>query len=114
MNPYVGLVSIGRSSMPETLANAPLSSCYRVYSGQGIKEDQRLAPDLSHPRARDARGQFANGIPNPRRRVPDLAAPPSSAQALAGLLDRKPLLLRPLAAQVLAAPCGFSTLACGG
>jgi hypothetical protein len=74
------------------------------------------------PRARDARRRFANGssgngssgngssgnprgrppgIPNPKRRVPDLAARPLSAQALSDLLDRKPQLLRPLAEQLL-------------
>jgi hypothetical protein len=44
------------------------------------------------------------GIPNPRRRVPDLVALPLSAQALSDLLDRKPHLLRPLAAQILPPP----------
>ena len=65
--------------------------------------------------ARDARGRFAKGrsgnprgrprgIPNPRRRVPDLMALPLSAQALSDPLDRKPHLLRPLAAQILPPP----------
>jgi hypothetical protein len=36
--------------------------------------------------------------------VPDLAARPLSAQALSDLLDRKPHLLRPLAAQLLPPP----------
>jgi hypothetical protein len=36
--------------------------------------------------------------------VPDLAARPLSPQALSDLLDRKPHLLRPLAAQVLPPP----------
>jgi Family of unknown function (DUF5681) len=67
------------------------------------------------PRARDARGRFAKGksgnprgrppgIPNPKRRVPDLVARPLSPQALLNLLERKPDLLRPLAAQVLPPP----------
>ena len=67
------------------------------------------------PRARDARGRFAKGssgnrrgrprgIPNPKRRVPDLVARPLSPQALCDLLDRKPDLLRPLAAQLLSPP----------
>jgi len=67
------------------------------------------------PPAWDARGRFAKGssgnpsgrprgIPHPKRRVPDLAARPLNAQALSELIDRKPDLLRPLAAQVLLAP----------
>jgi len=78
-------------------------------------ESQSLGPDRFLPRARDARGRFASGssgnprgrppgIPNPRRRVPDLVARPLSAQALSHLLDRKPYLLRPLAAQLLPPP----------
>jgi len=65
--------------------------------------------------ARDARGRFAErssgnprgrprGIRNPKRRVPDLVARPLSPQALLNLLERKPDLLRPLAAQVLPPP----------
>ncbi len=65
--------------------------------------------------ARDARGRFAKGssgnprgrprgIANPRRRVPDLRARPLSPEALSDLLDRKPDLLRPLAAQLLPPP----------
>jgi hypothetical protein len=66
-------------------------------------------------RARDARGRFATGhsgnprgrpagIPNPKRRVPDLLARPLSPEVLSGLIDRKPWLLRPLAAQLLPPP----------
>jgi len=44
------------------------------------------------------------GIPNPKRRVPDLATRPLTAQALSDLIDRKPHLLRPLAAQLLPPP----------
>jgi hypothetical protein len=36
--------------------------------------------------------------------MPDLTARPLSAQALTGLIDRKPHLLRPLAAQLLPPP----------
>jgi hypothetical protein len=66
-------------------------------------------------RARDARGRFAKGssgkpggrprgIPNPKRRVPDLAARPLSAQATSNLIDRRPHLLRPLVEQLLPPP----------
>ncbi len=44
------------------------------------------------------------GIPNPRRRVPDLAARQLGAPALSDLLDRKPHLFRPLAAQLSPPP----------
>ena len=78
-------------------------------------ESQALAPDRFSLRARDARGRFAKGssgnprgrppgIPNPKRRVPDLVARPLSAQALAHLLARKPYLLRPLTVQLLPPP----------
>src|SRR5438132_7663104 len=80
-----------------------------------MMESQLLGPDRFSARARDVRGRFARGssgnlrgrppgIPNPKRRVPDLVARPLSAQALSHLLDRKPYLLRPLAAQLLAPP----------
>jgi hypothetical protein len=101
--------------MPEIVADPPSPSCYHLFSGTGIQEFQRLGPDRSSLRPRDERGRFAKGssgnsrgrppgIPNPRRRVPDLAARPLSAQALSDLLDRKPHLLRPLAAQLLPPP----------
>jgi hypothetical protein len=44
------------------------------------------------------------GIPNLKRRVPDLAARPLGASALSDLIDRRPHLLRPLAAQLLPPP----------
>jgi hypothetical protein len=101
--------------MPEIVADPPSPSCYHLFSGTGIKEFQRLGPDPSSPRGRDARGRFAKGnsgnprgrppgIPSPRRRAPDLVARPLSARALSDLLDRKPHLLRPLAAQLLPPP----------
>jgi hypothetical protein len=65
---------------------------------------------LIRARGRFAKGSSGNprgrppGIPNPKRRVPDLTARPLSARALADLIDRKPHLLRPLAAQFLPPP----------
>ena len=105
-------------SMPTIVADPPAPSCYRLHSGTGIEESQQLGPDPFLPRARDARGRFAKGssgnprgrppgIPNPRRRIPDLVARPLSARALLDLLDRKPHLLRPLAEQLLPPPASF-------
>ena len=101
--------------MPDIDADPPDPSCYPLLSRGGIVENQRVGPDPFSPRARDARGRFAEGssgnpqgrprgIRNPKRRVPDLVARPLSAPALSGLLDRKPHLLRPLAVQLLPPP----------
>jgi hypothetical protein len=101
--------------MLEIVAGPPSHSCCDLFPRPGIQGSQRLGPDLFSPLGplgRDARGRFAKGssgnprgrprgIPNPRRRVPDLVARPLSAQALSGLIDRKPHLLRPLANQLL-------------
>jgi len=98
--------------MPGIIADQPAPSCSLLLSKSDIRESQSLGPDLPGPRARDARGRFAKGssgnphgrprgIPNPKRRIPDLIARPLSAQALADLLDRKPHLLRHLADQLL-------------
>jgi hypothetical protein len=100
--------------MPEIVADPP-SSCCHLLPKPGIQQSQLLAPDLFLPRARDTRGRFGKGssgnlhgrprgIPNPKGRVPDLVARPMSPQALSDLLDRKPHLLRPLAAQLLPPP----------
>lgn len=101
--------------MSEIVAHLPDPSCYLLFSGPGIEEFQSVDPDPFRPRARDARGRFAKGssgnpggrprgIPNPKRRVPDLAARPLSAGALSKLIDRRPYLLGPLAAQLLPPP----------
>src|SRR5438132_6701697 len=101
--------------MSKLVADVPDPSCYHLLSRPGIQESQGLAPDPFLPCARDGRERFAKGssgtplgrprgIPNPKRRVPDLVARPLSAQALSDLLDRKPQLLRALAAQVLPPP----------
>ena len=98
--------------MSEIVADLHDPSCCYLMPRPGIVESQLVGPDPSQPRARDARGRFAKGssgnprgrprgIPNPKRRVPDLVARPLSAQALSALIDRKPHLLRPLAAQLL-------------
>jgi hypothetical protein len=102
--------------MPE-IADPPPLCCYLLHSGTGIEESQSLAPDLFSPLARNAHargrsGRFATGhsgnpagrppgIPNPKRRLPDLRARPLSPEALSDFLKRKPWLLRPLAAQFL-------------
>ena len=101
--------------MPEIVADPCSPSCSLLLSKSGIQKSQSLVPDLSQPRARDARGRFAKGssgnprgrprgIRNPRRRVPDFVARPLSPQVLSNLLDRKPHLLRPLAVQLLPPP----------
>jgi hypothetical protein len=98
--------------MPEIVADPLSLCCWPLLSEPGIEESQLLGPDRFLPHARDARGHFAKGssgnprgrppgIRNPKRRVPDLVARPLSPQVLVNLLDRKPHLLRPLAAQVL-------------
>src|SRR5271157_3711036 len=101
--------------MMEIIADRPLPSSSLLLPRPGIEEYQPLGPDPFSPRAREARGRFMKGssgnprgrprgIPNPKRRVPDLATRPLSAQALSDLIDRKPHLLRPLAAQLLPPP----------
>jgi hypothetical protein len=105
--------------MPEAAADPSTPPCHGpVHSpvlGPGIAQFQEHGPDLFSSRARDARGRFARGqsgnprgrpkgISNPKRRVPDLVARPLGAAALSALIDRKPHLLRPLAAQLLPPP----------
>src|SRR6516225_4140816 len=101
--------------MPEIVVDSPPLRCSLLLSETGIQESQSLNRDRLGPRARGARGRFAKGssgnprgrppgIRNPKRRIPDLVARPLSERALADLLDRKPHLLRPLAAQLLPPP----------
>jgi hypothetical protein len=103
--------------MPENNADPPAPSCNDLFPGNGIQQYQQLDPDPSLSRVRDERGRFAKGssgnlrgrppgIPNPRRRVPDLVAQPLSAQALSDLIARKPHLLWPLAKQLFPPPLG--------
>lgn len=105
--------------MSETAANPLAPPCYSPVNpavpAPGIERYQRLDPDLLSPRARDGRGRFTRGhsgnprgrpkgIPNPRRRIPDLAARPLAPAALSALIGKKPHLLRALAAQLLPPP----------
>jgi Family of unknown function (DUF5681) len=101
--------------MPEIVVDPPAPTCSHLNSKSRIEVSQPLGIDPSLPRARDARGRFAKGhsgnprgrppgIPNPKRRIPDLIARPLSAQALVDLLDRKPHLLLALADQLLPPP----------
>src|SRR5258708_7033875 len=110
--------------MPEILAAVPDPTCSHLFSGAGIEESQSLAPDWFSPRAgarsredhaRDGRGRFAEGhsgnskgrppgIPNPQQRVLTLRAWRANPWAASALLDRRPHLLRPLAALVLPPP----------
>src|SRR5258708_2642754 len=98
--------------MPEIFVDSPDPTCYHLFSGTGSEENQLLGPDPFSPRAREARGHFANGhsgnpqcrppsIPNTMRRVHDLQGWRANRQAALALLDRKPWLWRPLLAQVL-------------
>jgi hypothetical protein len=105
-------------SPSKSLAESPSQRCNSAVPGFGIEQFQSVDPDLFLPHTRDRRGRFAKGssgnsrgrprgIPNPKRRVPDLVARPLGAQALLDLIDRKPYLLRPLAAQLLPPPLSF-------
>jgi hypothetical protein len=100
--------------MPQIIADPPWPLLFAVFPEPDSKNLNNLVL-IARGRARDARGRFAKGssgnprgrppgIRNPKRRIPDLVARPLSAQALSALLDRKPQLLRPLAAQLLPPP----------
>jgi Family of unknown function (DUF5681) len=111
----LAFVRLGALPMPEVICDPSSLCCYPLLSRPRIEEYQSLGPDRFLPRARDARGRFVKGnsgnprgrprgIRNPEWRVPDLVARPLNPQALLHLLERKPDLLRPLAAQVLPPP----------
>src|SRR5215469_7102851 len=101
--------------MPDIVADLPDPTCSHLNFKTGIQLSQPLGIDPSSPGARARARGFVKGtsgnprgrprgIPNPRRRVPNLVARPLSPQALSNLLDRKPHLLRPLAMQLLPPP----------
>jgi hypothetical protein len=101
--------------LPEIVADRPSLSCCHLFLTPKIEQSQQLGPDPFLPCAGDAGGRFVKGssgnprgrprsIPNPKWRVPDLATRPLTAQTLSDLIDRKPHLLRPLAAQLLRPP----------
>jgi hypothetical protein len=100
--------------MPQIVAAPPRSLLSGCSSDPESKKFNNLAL-IAGGLARDARGRFAKGssgnprgrppgIPNPKPRIPDLAARPLGAQALNALLDRRPQLLQPLAALYLPPP----------
>jgi len=81
--------------IPSRLARATLAGVLR-----------REAPAIRGAATRHPQSQ--------ERRVPDLAARPLSAQVLSELLERKPLLLRPLAQQILPPPLAATRLRISG
>jgi hypothetical protein len=104
------MVFIARLPMPEPRGAVPLS-CNPLFLRHESKISEVLTPDPSPSRAREARGRFAKGtsgnprgIRNPKRRLRDLVARPSSAPAVSDLLDRQSHLLQPLAARLLPPP----------
>jgi Family of unknown function (DUF5681) len=110
MNRYASLVrpELRCRNLPPIRFRRPVFTCFPHRESKNLNNLVLIQAHL----ARDARGRFAKGssgnprgrprgIPNPKRRVPDLAARPLSVQALSDLIDRKPDLLRPLAAQLL-------------
>jgi hypothetical protein len=113
MNLYVEFAPDAQPTIPE-MVDPPSPSvlcCFSEAESKNLNNLVLIAPGA----ARDARGRFAKGssgnlrgrppgIRNPKRRIPDLVARPLGAQALAVLLDRKPHLLRPLAAQLMPPP----------
>jgi hypothetical protein len=90
MNIYFGLVGSGAPADAGKFADPPSPSCYRLFPGTRIKVSQTLRPDLFARRGRDTRGRFAKG---------SSGNPHGARRRLSDLIDRRPHLLRPLAAQ---------------
>jgi hypothetical protein len=99
--------------MPFAADKFPAPPGFSLLGDSGIEQNQQVAPDLFFFSMRDGRGRFARGhsgnprgrprgIANPQRRIPDLRSLKLSGDALAALLRRKPYLLRPFLAQLLA------------
>jgi len=100
--------------MPQVSAEPPDPPCYLLFSGFKIEQSQELRPDPSLRRARRARALCEGKPRQPARSAAwhsqsqaaraGSGSAPLSGKALSDLIDRKPYLLRPLAAQLLPLP----------
>src|SRR5215831_20227043 len=106
-----------RKSLPTRLRH-PVITCFPGLEFWNFNDLVLIRVSLVHatragasPREIPATRGRPPGIPNPRRRMPDLTARPLSAKALSDLLDRKPHLLGTLAKQLLPPPASFDPAA---